>query len=196
MEAVIPVSVMSLASTSSTTTLGEVIFASSKTTSGCFGGGILGILRGEIELDEADLGIVYGVGTVDGCLGGGEGKTIEISKYRRWSRSKKCGLRSSSLLPESSARNHHAMPVDLWSQQYPPCSASDPTSFAYSSTVTRWPTIVTSIIDHLANLNGTTNLSEEGAKDKVEQGKEIIRELAGLIYEMRHDRALTDIKGE
>lgn len=88
------------------------------------------------------------------------------------------------------------MPVDLWSQQYPPCSASDPTSFAYSSTVTRWPTIVTSIIDHLANLNGTTNLSEEGAKDKVEQGKEIIRELAGLIYEMRHDRALTDIKGE
>lgn len=88
------------------------------------------------------------------------------------------------------------MTINPWNSTFPsPCSASDPKSFAYESTVKRWPTIITSIIDSLASLNGLTNLNNELEIKKVEESKELIRNLAGLIYEIRHDRDLLDLEG-
>ncbi|KAK4701394.1 damage-control phosphatase, subfamily III, partial [Phenoliferia sp. Uapishka_3] len=76
----------------------------------------------------------------------------------------------------------------MWSPPVSLCSASQETSFAYESTVKRWPTILTGVIDQLATLNG--NLLGEDDKDKLAESKEIIQSIAGLIYEMRHDRVL------
>lgn len=57
----------------------------------------------------------------------------------------------------------------------------------------RWPTILTGIIDELARLNG--GLLGEESKDKVKESKDLIGNLGGLIYEMRHDRELPLLPG-
>lgn len=60
-----------------------------------------------------------------------------------------------------------------WTPPVAPCSASQRTSFAYESTVKRWPTILTGVIDELATLNG--QLVADAHKDKLAQSKEIIQ---------------------
>lgn len=88
------------------------------------------------------------------------------------------------------------MTIDLWKGEFLPCSASDHTSFAYESTVKRWPTIITSIIDSLASLNGLNQVKTPEHVAKLAESKGIIRDLAGLIYEMRHDRDLADLESK
>lgn len=70
------------------------------------------------------------------------------------------------------------------------CSASDRSSFAYESTVKRWPAILTGIVSELA---ATHHLSRD--VDLISQGQNIIAEIGGLIYEMRHDRELLPLSG-
>ena len=70
------------------------------------------------------------------------------------------------------------------------CSASDSTSFAYESTVKRWPQILTGVIDELATINGAVE-----DREKVKESQGIIAGIAGLIYEIRHDRQLSPIPG-
>ncbi|KAL8291312.1 hypothetical protein RQP46_002290 [Phenoliferia psychrophenolica] len=81
-----------------------------------------------------------------------------------------------------------------WIPPVAPCSASDRTSFAYESTVKRWPTILTGVIDELATLNGS--LLDPTDANKLRESKEIIQSIAGLIYEMRHDRVLPPIESD
>ncbi|KAI5477683.1 duf89 domain protein [Pseudohyphozyma bogoriensis] len=83
------------------------------------------------------------------------------------------------------------MSTPRWKPSVPVSSASQKTSFAYESTVKRWPTILTGCIDELARINGT--LLDDKDADKLKESKEIINSIAGLIYEMRHDRALSPL---
>ncbi|SGY19843.1 BQ5605_C017g08345 [Microbotryum silenes-dioicae] len=78
-----------------------------------------------------------------------------------------------------------------WKSSVELCSASQPTSFAYESTVKRWPTILTGVIDELSKLNG--HLLQPQDEGKLKESKVLINDIAGLIYEMRHDRELPDI---
>ncbi|SCV73182.1 BQ2448_7107 [Microbotryum intermedium] len=78
-----------------------------------------------------------------------------------------------------------------WKPSVELCSASQETSFAYESTVKRWPTILTGVIDELSKLNG--HLLQPQDEAKLKESKALINEIAGLIYEMRHDRELSDI---
>lgn len=52
----------------------------------------------------------------------------------------------------------------------------------------RWPIIITGVIDELAKINGTLNVTTD--VDKLAESKRIISSLAELIHEMRHDREL------
>ncbi|GJN93724.1 hypothetical protein Rhopal_006781-T1 [Rhodotorula paludigena] len=82
-----------------------------------------------------------------------------------------------------------------WVPPVPLCSASQKESFAYESTVKRWPVILTGIVDELSRLNGELSSSQEAqAQDKVKEGKQLIHDIGGLIYEMRHDRELTPLE--
>ncbi|GAA6022458.1 hypothetical protein JCM10207_004400 [Rhodosporidiobolus poonsookiae] len=86
-----------------------------------------------------------------------------------------------------------------WTPPYPLCSASQSYSFAYESTVKRWPIILTGIIDDIAKINGQLSPSPSNPtptdddKQKVDEGKKLIEEIGQLIYEMRHDRELSPI---
>ncbi|GAA5876907.1 hypothetical protein JCM1840_002700 [Sporobolomyces johnsonii] len=80
-----------------------------------------------------------------------------------------------------------------WIPPVPLVSASNKESFAYESTVKRWPIILTGVVDELARINGT--LAGNGDdKDKVTEGKQLINDIGGLIYEMRHDRELPPLQ--
>ncbi|KPV72089.1 uncharacterized protein RHOBADRAFT_48988 [Rhodotorula graminis WP1] len=78
-----------------------------------------------------------------------------------------------------------------WTPPFPLCSASQKESFAYESTVKRWPVILTQIIDEVARINGELTTSDA---DKVTEGKKVINDIAGMIYEMRHDKVLTPLE--
>ncbi|GAA5959383.1 hypothetical protein JCM3765_006586 [Sporobolomyces pararoseus] len=76
------------------------------------------------------------------------------------------------------------------------CASQGSKSFAYESTKTRWPKILTRIVDELSKLNGELSQSqskEEEADDdqeKLKEGKELIEKLSGLIYEIKTDKPL------
>ncbi|BGP57978.1 hypothetical protein JCM8202_001932 [Rhodotorula sphaerocarpa] len=81
-----------------------------------------------------------------------------------------------------------------WTPPVPLCSASQgEKSFAYESTVKRWPVILTGIVDELASLNGSNSAGTEDERERLAEGKQLIQDISGLIYEMRHDRVLTPI---
>ncbi|BGP43169.1 Hairy/enhancer-of-split with YRPW motif protein 2 [Rhodotorula kratochvilovae] len=85
--------------------------------------------------------------------------------------------------------------MSRWTPPYPLCSASQKESFAYESTVKRWPIILTGVVDELSRLNGELFASkEESDVEKVKEGKELIHAIGGLIYEMRHDRELVPLE--
>lgn len=66
----------------------------------------------------------------------------------------------------------------------------------YSSTVKRWPIILTGVVDELAKLNGENQSSTDEDKARLAEGKQLIQDISGLIYELRHDRVLSPIQGQ
>ncbi|BGP27397.1 duf89 domain protein [Rhodotorula toruloides] len=83
--------------------------------------------------------------------------------------------------------------MPTWSAPVPLCSASQKESFAYESTVKRWPVILTGVVDELNKINGTLSGSTDDEQAKLAEGKQLINEISGLIYEMRHDRELSPL---
>ncbi|GAA5967851.1 hypothetical protein JCM8115_000383 [Rhodotorula mucilaginosa] len=82
-----------------------------------------------------------------------------------------------------------------WVPPVPLCSASQgEKSFAYESTVKRWPIILTGVVDELAKLNGENQSSTDEDKARLAEGKQLIQDISGLIYELRHDRVLSPIQ--
>ncbi|GAA5829737.1 hypothetical protein JCM5353_005213 [Sporobolomyces roseus] len=79
-----------------------------------------------------------------------------------------------------------------WTPPVPASCASQPHSFAYESTKTRWPKILTGIVDELSKLNGQLSVQEE--KDKLKEGKELIEKLSGLIYEIKTDKPILPLE--
>ncbi|KAK9453721.1 hypothetical protein V1511DRAFT_489575 [Dipodascopsis uninucleata] len=74
-------------------------------------------------------------------------------------------------------------PVDVY-------MTSDKDSFAYTSARSRWPTILTGVIDDIYRT--TTDLS--GAK--AEEGKQLIKKFDELKYEVDHDRELKPLEDD
>ncbi|GAA5914596.1 damage-control phosphatase ARMT1 family protein [Sporobolomyces salmoneus] len=82
-----------------------------------------------------------------------------------------------------------------WIPPVPVSSASQPYSFACESTKTRWPKILTGIVDELSKLNHQLSSSDkEEDKDKVKEGKELIEKMSGLIYEIKTDKPLKPLE--
>ncbi|GAA5875787.1 hypothetical protein JCM3774_006457 [Rhodotorula dairenensis] len=82
-----------------------------------------------------------------------------------------------------------------WVPPVPLCSASQgEKSFAYESTVRRWPVILTGVVDELARLNGENEVGTEADKARLAEGKQLIQDISGLIYELRHDRTLAPLQ--
>lgn len=80
-----------------------------------------------------------------------------------------------------------------WNPPVPVSCASQPESFAYESTKTRWPKILTGVVDELSKLNGELSSNDEN-RDQVKEGKELIEKLSGLIYEIKTDKVLKPLQ--
>lgn len=72
---------------------------------------------------------------------------------------------------------------------------ADP-SLHFPPSVKRWPVILTGIVDELASLNGSNPAGTDNERERLAEGKQLIQDISGLIYEMRHDRVLAPILGE
>ncbi|KAK4330351.1 putative Damage-control phosphatase [Rhodotorula toruloides] len=81
-----------------------------------------------------------------------------------------------------------------WTPPVPLCSASQKESFAFESTVKRWPIILTGVVDELNKIDGALSASTDDEQAKLAEGKQLINEISGLIYEMRHDRELSPLQ--
>lgn len=68
---------------------------------------------------------------------------------------------------------------------------SQKTSFAHPSVRERWPVILTAVIDDVSKTVGKITSSDTS---KADEGKEIIRAVSDLLYEMDHDRELTPLE--
>ncbi|GAA5885830.1 hypothetical protein JCM16303_000071, partial [Sporobolomyces ruberrimus] len=79
-----------------------------------------------------------------------------------------------------------------WIPPVPVSCASQPHSFAYESTKTRWPKILTGVVDELSKLNNQLSKGEE--VDKYKEGKQLIEKLSGLIYEIKTDKPLKPLQ--
>ncbi|GAA5847063.1 hypothetical protein JCM3766R1_000602 [Sporobolomyces carnicolor] len=75
-----------------------------------------------------------------------------------------------------------------WTPPVPVSCASQRESFAFESTKTRWPKIITGIVDELSKLNG--QLSTDAQAEQLKEGKGLIEKLSGLIYEIKTDKPL------
>lgn len=71
-----------------------------------------------------------------------------------------------------------------------PYSASDPNTFAYESTVKRWPMILTNVIDRIVNINNSLLDSGSSQAEKLREGKSIISQISELKYECARDKEL------
>ena len=78
-----------------------------------------------------------------------------------------------------------------WTPPVPLTSASDKSSFAYESTVKRWPAILTQVIDGLYSASYTL-----GASDASDEAKRIIERIAALKHDMGRDRPLQPINAQ
>ncbi|SNX86661.1 uncharacterized protein MEPE_05370 [Melanopsichium pennsylvanicum] len=81
----------------------------------------------------------------------------------------------------------------VWSPPVAPCSAKDKSSFAYESTVHRWPAILTQVIDGIYSANYALSYSRTNQSAKIEEGKAIIEKVAALKHDMSRDRQLEPI---
>ncbi|KAK9237795.1 hypothetical protein V1525DRAFT_402952 [Lipomyces kononenkoae] len=71
-----------------------------------------------------------------------------------------------------------------------PYMTSDPNSFAYTSARSRWPVILTGIVDDLSR----STLESEG--EIAEEGKLLIEKIGALQYDVEHDRALVPLEDD
>ena len=74
----------------------------------------------------------------------------------------------------------------------PALKATDEKGFAFTTTVYRWPVIVTKTIDDFYKARHEIDSSKE--PEKVKEGKNIIDSIALLKYEMQRKRPLTYVK--
>ncbi|KAF4932177.1 Protein-glutamate O-methyltransferase [Colletotrichum fructicola] len=82
--------------------------------------------------------------------------------------------------------------VENWPTEYTaPYSTGDKTSFGWVTARERWPVIITQAIDDLYRSVAATD-----DKEKQEEGKKIVEQIARLKYEVQHDRALTPIEDD
>ncbi|KAJ1020883.1 hypothetical protein NDA18_005731 [Ustilago nuda] len=81
----------------------------------------------------------------------------------------------------------------VWSPPVAPSSATDKSSFAYQSTVHRWPAILTRVIDGIYSANHALSYSRTNQSAKIEEGKQIIEKVAALKHDMGRDRPLEPI---
>ncbi|KAK9376192.1 uncharacterized protein V1513DRAFT_439510 [Lipomyces chichibuensis] len=72
----------------------------------------------------------------------------------------------------------------------PPYMTSDPNSFAYTSARSRWPVILTGIVDDLSR----STLESDG--EKAEEGKVLIEKIDALKYDVEHDRKLLPLEDD
>lgn len=63
------------------------------------------------------------------------------------------------------------------------------------ATVKRWPIILTGVVDELNKINAALSGSSDDELAKLAEGKQLINEISGLIYEMRHDKGLSPLQG-
>ncbi|KAI3481645.1 hypothetical protein L1887_55778 [Cichorium endivia] len=66
-------------------------------------------------------------------------------------------------------------------------------SFAYESTVHRWPAILTQVIDSIYSANYALSYSRTNQSAKIDEGKQIIEKIAALKHDMSRDRPLEPI---
>ncbi|KAL7341247.1 DUF89 domain-containing protein [Rhodotorula toruloides] len=66
--------------------------------------------------------------------------------------------------------------------------------FTVYEKVKRWPIILTGVVDELNKINGTLSGSNDDEQAKMAEGKQLINDISGLIYEMRHDRDLSPLQ--
>ncbi|GAA6059403.1 hypothetical protein JCM10212_003635 [Sporobolomyces blumeae] len=82
-----------------------------------------------------------------------------------------------------------------WTPPVPVSSASQRYSFAYESTHTRWPKILTGVVDELSKINGQLYEEDKRAnEDKVREGKALIEKISQLIYEIKTDKVLEPLE--
>ena len=72
-------------------------------------------------------------------------------------------------------------------------SAALKNSFAYNTTVQRWPTILTQVVDGLFQQCHALSAHGTASHVKVEEAKSIIEQISQLKYELTHNKALTPI---
>ncbi|KAK4051470.1 Hairy/enhancer-of-split with YRPW motif protein 2 [Microbotryomycetes sp. JL221] len=72
-----------------------------------------------------------------------------------------------------------------WTPPFEPSAAHQEHSFARESTISRWPQIITGIIDQMSKIN-----NQEHDDARLREGKGLIQQLAQLIYEIKHDKPL------
>ncbi|KAK9360645.1 hypothetical protein V1504DRAFT_454148 [Lipomyces starkeyi] len=72
----------------------------------------------------------------------------------------------------------------------PPYMTSDPDSFAYTSACSRWPVILTGIVDDLSR----STIESDG--EKAEEGKVLIEKIGALKYDVEHDRTLPPLEDD
>ncbi|PWN52319.1 DUF89-domain-containing protein [Violaceomyces palustris] len=80
-----------------------------------------------------------------------------------------------------------------WKPSVPLCSALDKESFAYESTVHRWPAILTQCIDSIYQASYALSYSRTNQSEKINEGKVIIEKISGLKHDMSRDRPLEKI---
>ena len=72
-------------------------------------------------------------------------------------------------------------------------SAALKNSFAYKTTIQRWPTILTQVVDGLFQQCHALSVHGTASHTKVEEAKSIIEQISQLKYELTHNKALTPI---
>ncbi|EIW68535.1 hypothetical protein TREMEDRAFT_44401 [Tremella mesenterica DSM 1558] len=87
--------------------------------------------------------------------------------------------------------------MDLFQPPYPRYSPQNKESFAYTTLIKRWPSILTNIISTLSNETHKLHSSHDvNSEEKLEEGKKMIEKLALLIYEMGHGGELTPLEND
>lgn len=74
-----------------------------------------------------------------------------------------------------------------------PYSASNPDTFAYQSTIKRWPMILTNIIDRMVKINNALLDEGDHQSEKLKHGKMIISQISELKYQCARDKELGPI---
>ncbi|EFP78758.1 uncharacterized protein PGTG_04714 [Puccinia graminis f. sp. tritici CRL 75-36-700-3] len=134
-------------------------------------------------------------------------KTLGLSTTKSFNLSHQ--LSSTSNRPDSQNRRPILPPLIMASTIFPnsnhqprvhPYSPSNKHSFAFQSVTTRWPKILTQVIDHLVDQNNQlldrlpSDPDSQSLKAKLTQGKAIISLISELKYEAARDKELSPLE--